>query len=39
MANIVNCADVGIKRLKVLTTHRKYVDKINEYVTQLQYFK
>ena len=35
MITIVSCTDIQIKILKILTTHRRYVDIVNEYVTQI----
>ena len=37
MTNIVNCTDVGHKILKILTAHRRDVDTVNKYVTQLRF--
>ena len=36
---IVNCTDVRLEGLKIVTAHRRDVDTINEYVAQLQYFE
>ena len=35
MMNIVKFTDVRLKILKILITHRRDVDTVNEYVTQL----
>ena len=39
MMNIVSFTDVGLRRLKILNTHRGDVDTVNEYVMQLQYIE
>ena len=39
MKTMLNFIDKRLKRFKILTAHRIDVDKFNEYVTQLQYFK
>ena len=39
MTNMVNCTEVRLKRLRIFTARRIYVDTFNKYVTKLQYFK
>ena len=39
MMNIVSFTYVGLRRLKILNTHRGDVDTVNEYVMQLQYIE
>ena len=39
MTSIGNCTYKRLKILRVLTAHRRDVDKLNMYVTQLKYFK
>ena len=38
MTIIANCTYVRLKRLKILTAHRRDVDPVNQYGTQLRYF-
>ena len=39
MKNILNCTDVQLKGLKIITTYRRNVDIAYTYVVQLYYFK